>query len=126
MQRFTHTLHNRDISLTAFVDSSFKSTAFMFAKKSCLHNKKNMFSSTIDWELGNVQTNSKGIRSAPLTNSDGSPVFLQLTDAHSPLIAPFGSSAFNDPTAIRHNICFRCDQSLEDKSNTLMVICVNT
>ena len=74
-----------------------------------------MFSSAIDWELGNVQTNSKGIRSAPLTNSDGSPVFLQLTDVHSPLKAPFGSSAFNDPTAIRHNICFRCDQSLEDK-----------
>ena len=74
-----------------------------------------MFSSTIDWELGNVQTNSKGNRSAPLTNSDGSPVFLQLTDVHSPLKAPFGSSAFNDPTAIRHNICFRCDQSLEDK-----------
>ena len=43
-----------------------------------------MFSSTIDWEIGNVQTNSKGIRSAPLTNYDGSPVLLQLTDVHSP------------------------------------------
>ena len=70
---------------------------------------------TMEWELGNVQTNAKGIRSAPLTNSDGSPVILQLTDVHNPLKAPFGSSAFNDPTAIRHNICFRCDQSLEDK-----------
>ena len=77
-----------------------------FSQKSCLQTKKNMFSSTIDWELGNVQTNSKGIRSAPLTNSDGSPGFLQLADVHSPLKAPSGSSAFNDPTAIRHNICF--------------------
>ena len=74
-----------------------------------------MFSSTTNWELGTVQTNSKGIRSAPLTNSDGSPVILQLTDVHNPLKAPFGSSAFNDPTAIRHNICLRCDQNLEEK-----------
>ena len=74
-----------------------------------------MFSSAIDWELSNVQTNSKGIRSIPLTHVDGSPDFLQLTDVRSPLKAPFCSSAFNGPTAIRHNICFRCDQSLEDK-----------
>ena len=74
-----------------------------------------MIPSTMDWELGNVQTSSKGIRSAPLTNADGSPIIVQLTGAHNPLIAPFGSSAYNDPTAVRHNICFRCDQDLEEK-----------
>ena len=82
-----------------------------------------MFSSTMDWELGIVQTNSKGIRSAPLTNSDGPPVILQLTHVHNSLKAPSGSSAFNDPTAIRHNICFRCDQSLEELLGQRVFIC---
>ena len=80
----------------------------------------------LNQELGNVQTSSKGIRSAPLTNADGSPVVLELTDVPSPLKAPFGSSAFNDPTAIRHNMCFRCDQSLEDKIKQINDTCVNT
>ena len=29
--------------------------------------------------------------------------------------APFGSSADNDTTALRHNVCFRCDPDLEEK-----------
>ena len=50
-----------------------------------------------------------------LTNADGSPIIVQLTDVHNPLKAPFGSSAYNDPTAVRRNVCFRCDQDLEEK-----------
>ena len=79
----------------------------------CVHFHKNvvctitnMIPATMDWELGNVQTSSKGIRSAPLTNADGSHIIVQLTDVHNPLKAPFGSAAYNDPTAIRQNMCF--------------------
>ena len=48
--------------------------------------------------LGDVQTSSKGIRSAPLTDASGNPVFII---AEEQLSAPFGASAFNDPDATR-------------------------
>ena len=60
----------------------------------------------MSYQLGDVVTSSKGIRSAPLTDAKGSPVFFTCPKA---LDAPFGASAFNDPTTVRKNICFRCD-----------------
>ena len=60
----------------------------------------------MSYQLGEIVTSSKGIRSAPLTDNKGNPVFIT---CRKPLNAPFGASAFNDPTAVRKNICFRCD-----------------
>ena len=60
----------------------------------------------MSYQLGDVVTSSKGIRSAPLTDAKGNPVFFTCPKA---LDAPFGASAFNDPDAVRKNICFRCD-----------------
>ena len=74
---------------------------------------------TMDWQLGDVQTSPKGIRSAPLTDSKGSPIIVHLADLQKALTAPFGSSAFNDPTAQRQNICFRVDPELEEKIATV-------
>ena len=68
---------------------------------------------TIDWQLGDVQVSSKGIKSAAITDKKGAPVFCMLTTEDRPLSAPFGASAYNDPTAIRQNICFRCHEQLE-------------
>ena len=68
---------------------------------------------TIDWQLGDVQTSTKGIKSAPISDKKGNPVFCMLTQKDQPLSAPFGASAYNDPTAIRQNICFRCHEQLE-------------
>ena len=62
------------------------------------------------YTLGDVQTSSKGIRSAPLTDENGQAVFIVCAD---PLTAPFGASAFNDPAASRKNICFRCTPDIE-------------
>ena len=74
----------------------------------------------MDWQLGDVQTSPKGIRSAPLTDSKGSPIVVHLADLQKALTAPFGSSAFNDPTAQRQNICFRVDPELEEKLRPLI------
>ena len=74
---------------------------------------------TMDWQLGDVQTSPKGIRSAQLTDSTGSPIIVHLADLQKALTAPFGSSAFNDPTASRQNICFRVDPELEEKIATV-------
>ena len=70
---------------------------------------------SLDWQLGDLQTSSKGIRSAPISDAKGGPIVFQLTSSKAPLTAPFGSSAFNDPTATRQNICFRCTPELEKK-----------
>ena len=64
----------------------------------------------MSYTLGDVQTSSKGIRSALLTDSIGNPVFIV---ANEQLSAPFGASAFNDPDATRKNICFRCTPAIE-------------
>ena len=69
----------------------------------------------MDWQLGDVQTSPKGIRSAPLTDSKGNPIIVHLADLQKALTAPFGSSAFNDPTAARQHICFRIDSELQEK-----------
>ena len=73
----------------------------------------------MDWQLGDVQTSPKGIRSAPLTDSKGNPIIVHLADLQKALTAPFGSSAFNDPTAARQNICFRIDSELQEKIATV-------
>ena len=64
----------------------------------------------MSYTLGDVQTSSKGIKSAPLTDASGNPVFIV---AQEHLSAPFGASAFNDPEATRKNICFRCTPNIE-------------
>ena len=63
------------------------------------------------YSLGDVQTSSKGIRSAPLTDATGSSVFI-VACADKPLSAPFGASAYNDQAAPRKNICFRCSDEI--------------
>ena len=79
-----------------------------------------MLSTTaMDWQLGDVQTSPKGIRSAPLTDSKGNPIIVHLADLQKALTAPFGSSAFNDPTAARQHICFRIDSELQEKIATV-------
>ena len=42
---------------------------------------------TMDWQLGDVQTSPKGIRSAPLTDSKGSPIIVHLADLQKALTA---------------------------------------
>ena len=69
----------------------------------------------INCVLGDVQTSTKGVKSAPLFDTKGNPITQQLTEENAPLTAPFGSSAFNDPEAQRHNICFRCSPELESR-----------
>ena len=67
----------------------------------------------LDWEIGDIQTNQKGVKSAPLT-SKGAPIFEKLTATSSPLTTPFVASAFNDDNATRKNVCFRCTPELAD------------
>ena len=73
----------------------------------------------MDWQLGDVQTSPKGIRSAPLTDSKGNPIIVHLADLQKALTAPFGYSAFNDPNAALQNICFRADSELQEKIATV-------
>ena len=69
----------------------------------------------IDWQLGDVTTSAKGIRSAPLMDGKNNSLHFQLTTPDKPLYAPFGASAYNDPQAIRKSICFRVHEDLESK-----------
>ena len=73
----------------------------------------------INWVLGDVQTSTKGVKSAPLFDTKGNPITQQLTEVTAPLTAPFCSSAFNDPEAQRHNICFRCTPELESRVSSI-------
>ena len=67
----------------------------------------------MSYTLGDVQTSSKGIRSAPLTDSIGNPVFIV---AQEQLSAPFGASAFNDPDATRKTSASDARQPLRRNS----------
>ena len=69
----------------------------------------------IDWQLGDVTTSAKGIRSAPLMDGKNNSLHFQLTTPDKPLYAPFGASAYNDPQATRKSICFRVHEDLESK-----------
>ena len=71
-----------------------------------------------DWEIGDIQSNQKGVKSAPLSRK-GSPIFQSLSNSSQPLTTPFGASAFNDEQATRKNICFRCPPSLADQLNKI-------
>ena len=74
--------------------------------------------SKLDWEIGDIQSNQKGVKSGPISKK-GSAVFLSLANSSQPLTTPFGASAFNDEQATRKNICFRCSPSLVDKLNKI-------
>ena len=65
------------------------------------------------WQLGEVQTSSKGVRSASLT-ADGQPIFLQLTPQAEPLTTPFGASSFNNEETNRKTLDFRCTPDLQE------------
>ena len=67
----------------------------------------------MSYTLGDVQASSKGIRSAPLTDASGNPVFIV---AQEQLSAPFGASAFNDPDATRKTSASDAHQPLRRKS----------
>ena len=67
----------------------------------------------LDWQVGDIVTSAKGIRSAPLTDGKNNSLNFQLTKSDQPLQAPFGASAYNDPAATRKTICFRCHEELE-------------
>ena len=68
---------------------------------------------TLDtWQVGDVVTSSRGVRSASIT-ADGQPIFLQLTPQAVPLSTPFGASSFNDEATDRKSIDFRCTPDLE-------------
>ena len=69
----------------------------------------------IDWQLGDVTTSAKGIKSAPLMDGKNNSLHFQLTTPDKPLYAPFGASAYNDPQATRKSICFRVHEELESK-----------
>ena len=74
--------------------------------------------SKLDWEIGDIQSNQKGVKSGPISKK-GSLVFLSLANSLQPLTTPFGASAFNDEQATRKNICFRCSPSLVEKLNKI-------
>ena len=67
---------------------------------------------SIEMEIGDVVCNSKGVKSAQLTNKKGAPLFERLTGIDEPITTPFGASTFNDSAATRKNICFRCTPKL--------------
>ena len=67
---------------------------------------------SIEMEIGDVVCNSKGVKSAQITNKKGAPLFERLTGIDEPISTPFGASTFNDSAATRKNICFRCTPKL--------------
>ena len=64
------------------------------------------------WQLGEIQTSSKGIKHASLT-ADGQPVYVQLASQTRPLSTPFGAGSFNNEQTTRLNIDFRCTPELQ-------------
>ena len=65
------------------------------------------------WQLGDVQTSSKGVRSASLT-ANGQPVYVQLTPQGEPLSTPFGAGSFNNEETNRKTLDFRITPELEE------------
>ena len=64
------------------------------------------------WQLGEIVTSSKGVKSTNLT-ADGQPIYVQLTSQCDPLSTPFGASSFNNEPTTRLNIDFRCTEELQ-------------
>ena len=73
----------------------------------------------MNWELSDIITNAKNVRSAMITDKKGALVTQNIASKTEPLSTPFGASAFNDPTATRKNLCLRCPPSLEEKINRI-------
>ena len=71
--------------------------------------------SEMNWEIGEVVTNAKGVKSAQILDRRGSLIVQNLATPREPLSTPFGASAFNDPTATRKNICFRLNPILTER-----------
>ena len=65
-----------------------------------------------EWQLGEIQTSSKGVNSASLT-ADGQPIYVQLTSQSDPLSTPFGAITFNNEASTRLSIDFRCTPELQ-------------
>jgi len=59
------------------------------------------------WHIGEIQTSSKGVKSASLT-ADGQPIHVQLTRQAEPLTTPFGAGSFNNEETNRKTLDFRC------------------
>ena len=54
-----------------------------------------------DMEIGDIVCNSKGVKSARVTNKKGAPIFERLTGINEPITTPFGANTFNDSAATR-------------------------
>ena len=80
----------------------------------------------MNWELSDIITNAKNVRSATITDKKGALVTQNIASKTEPLSTPFGASAFNDPTATRKNLCLRCPKTLEEKITTYIIICAST
>ena len=63
------------------------------------------------WQLGDVQTSSKGVKSACLT-TNGQPVYVQLTPQAEPLTTPFGAGSFNNEETNRKTLDLRVNPEL--------------
>ena len=70
------------------------------------------------WQLGEIQTSSKGVKSASLT-ADGQPVYVQLTSQSDLLSTPFGAGSFNNEATTRLTIDFHCTPQLQTFSERL-------
>ena len=69
----------------------------------------------MNWELNDILTNAKNVKSAMITDKKGSLIVQNIASKTEPLTTPFGASAFNDPSATRKNLCMRCPPSLEEE-----------
>ena len=74
---------------------------------------------SIEMEIGDVVSNSKGVKSAQIANKKGAPIFERLTGNDEPITTPFGASTFNDSAATRKNICFRCTPKLAKRLSAI-------
>ena len=64
------------------------------------------------WHIGEIQTSSKGVRSASLT-ADNQPIHIQLTQQEAPLTTPFGAGSFNNEETNRKTLELRCTPELQ-------------
>ena len=75
-------------------------------QKICIPSKTVMTATPeMNWELSDIITNAKNVRSAMITDKKGALVTQNIASKTEPLSTPFGASAFNDPTTTRKNLC---------------------
>ena len=75
--------------------------------------------SNSDMEIGDVVSNSKGVKSAQILNKKGASTCERLTGNNEPITTPFGASTFNDSAATRKHICFRCAPKLAKRLSAI-------